>query len=418
MAPTPSRQVGSPYVTLKPPARADAWSLYYPDQTSTSSLPMRDTPRSDGHPARDDSLPRPPPAQATHRQANWPTLDPSPGRSRPTWQQRIDDFAVSLPLSAGDKALDYSINATRKLGRAASKRLHSFQQDSNASPSPVIGQPTLIEWDNLDQNNLVDRESIIAEHQARSQAWQQQNQIRSHEVEKSPRRVVASTWGAVLYAAYEQSTPPEMPTLPSEQPLYQDAADMTRTRRKPIRKPLNTDKPLPPVPRPDSWRRKTVIPRPETALSQYSDGSLTSLSDTIVQAQRSAAPSPSSSCINHQSHPFDFRITQSNPDQDFDTLSHQTSHPKLNNRNFHTDSADEPRTPIVDQFIRAGHISTYAHQVRDGERFDSWHIQHARAYSAGDTVVGSEREEDEEYEDGATNLWKRLEATAGVRMRD
>lgn len=197
MAPPPSRSV-SPIYEARQAHRAmqDTWSEYSADTQWSSTFPTPATPahtRPDGHPVRDGSLPHfdnSPAGQVAgrlHRAAATPSVNharpatavpaavPRPdAKSRrvidsswgavceasnpewipfadaaasPTLMERIDGFAMVLPLSTADKAVDSGIAAARRLGRAVSRRIDRKETPQPVS-EPVIGAPENAKFEN------------------------------------------------------------------------------------------------------------------------------------------------------------------------------------------------------------------------------------------------------------------------------
>ena len=429
----------------------DTWSESSADTQWSSSFPMPTvtsaSTRPDGHPERDDSLPHfdnHPAGQYTgrlHRQTLWPTVDtprpatssaavltaPAAPVSRPAFVERVDGFLMALPLSAVDKAADSGISAAKRLGRALSKRVVR-KDTTDPVPEPVIGRPDQVEFDpdhKLISLSLANTDSAAAAR--RHEVWLATlppvRPARSPPPSSSgpsavprpatanpsavpvaiprpgaqSRKVIESTWGGICQEANpagtikgydsKQGRPvPEMQRSPP--PRYEDVTKMTSTQRKPAPPAINLDKPLPLDPRPESLRRQTIMRRrtvrnaSEVTSSGHDDDG-TYLYGPRVIAPMPAIPASPPSCAHPDRQPQEGR--------------------------FQADNGSDDGHPVVDQFVRAGHVSTYVHH-HVGQKVDSWHMQHA--------VTPTSPESEGSSEDGAAAVWRKMEEESGISMRD
>lgn len=402
--------------------------------------------RPDGHPVRDDSLPHfdnSPAGQYTgllHRQTLWPTIDPPrPATSsaaatvapvsRPALIDRIDGFLMTLPLSAADKAVDSGIAAARCLGRAVSKRID--RKETGVVPEPIISRPSNAVFDPAHKSMplpLAATDPAAVAH--RDQVWLASlpplRPARSPPSSSSgpsavpplphpatanfsavpaavprpgaePRRVIESTWvalceevnptGTIKHYAHGKPVPGF--------PRHDNATVMTKTQRKPIPTAIVTDKPLPDEPHPGSLRRRTVRNASEVLPSSHDDGG------NYLYGPRVGYPTPATSAA----HLHSTRSKQ----YDLQPSAHPDRVQPLDGR-FRAENGSDDEHPVVDQFVRAGYVSTYAHQVHDGQKVDSWQVQHAVAPTSPKSEGSSE--------DGAAALWRKMEAESGIRMRD
>lgn len=292
MAPPPSRSV-SPIYEARQAHRAmqDTWSEYSADTQWSSTFPTPATPahaRPDGHPVRDGSLPHfdnSPAGQVAgrlHRAAAAPSVNharpatavpaavPRPdAKSRrvidsswgavceasnpewipfadaaasPTLMERIDGFAMVLPLSTADKAVDSGIAAARRLGRAVSRRI-----DRKETPQPVlepvIGAPENVRFENKPAFTTVPLAQVATNPAAAA---------RRHQI-----------WLGTLSPLRPARSPPASPSAParpataisaafprdgnSQYSRYNEPTEMTSSRSKAV-PTVATNKPLPAVP--------------------------------------------------------------------------------------------------------------------------------------------------------------------------
>lgn len=291
MAPPPSRSV-SPIYEARQAHRAmqDTWSEYSADTQWSSTFPTPATPahaRPDGHPVRDGSLPfdNSPAGQVAgrlHRAAATPSVNharpatavpaavPRPdAKSRrvidsswgavceasnpewipfadaaasPTLMERIDGFAMVLPLSTADKAVDSGIAAARRLGRAVSRRI-----DRKETPQPVlepvIGAPENVRFENKPAFTTVPLAQVATNPAAAA---------RRHQI-----------WLGTLSPMRPARSPPASPSSParpatavsaafprygnSQYSRYNEPTEMTSSRSKAV-PTVATNKPLPAVP--------------------------------------------------------------------------------------------------------------------------------------------------------------------------
>lgn len=299
MAPPPSRSV-SPIYEARQAHRAmqDTWSEYSADTQWSSTFPTPATPahaRPDGHPVRDGSLPHFdnfPAGQVAgrlHRAAATPSVNharpatavpaavPRPdAKSRrvidsswgavceasnpewipfadaaasPTLMERIDGFAMVLPLSTADKAVDSGIAAARRLGRAVSRRI-----DRKETPQPVlepvIGAPENVRFENKPAFTTVPLAQVATNPAAAA---------RRHQI-----------WLGTLSPLRPARSPPASPSAParpatavsaafprdgnSQYSRYNEPTGMKSSRSKAV-PTVATNKPLPTVPH---------LPTPET----------------------------------------------------------------------------------------------------------------------------------------------------------
>ena len=421
----------------------DTWSESSADTQWSSSFPMPTvtsaSTRPDGHPERDDSLPHfdnHPAGQYTgrlHRQTLWPTVEtprpatssaaapatPATPVSRPAFVERVDGFLMALPLSAVDKAADSGISAARRLGRAVSKRV--VRRDTTVLvPEPVIGLPDQVQFNpkhKLMSLSLAATDSAAAAR--RHEVWLASlPPVRpSRSPPSSPvlrpatavpaavprpgaqsRKVIESTWGDICQEANpagtikgydsKQGRPvPEMQRSPP--PTYATAIEMTSTLRKPAPPTININKPLPESPRPDSLRRQTIMRRRTVRNASEVTSSGHDDDGTYLYGPRVGAPMPAipASDLQHSAHP------DRQPQEG----------------RFRADNGSDDGHPFVDQFVRAGHVSTYVHHCA-GQKVDSWHMQHA--------VTPTSPESEGSSEDGAAAVWRKMEEDSGISMRD
>lgn len=292
MAPPPSRSV-SPIYEARQAHRAmqDTWSESSADTQWSSTFPTPATPahaRPDGHPVRDGSLPHfdnSPAGQVAgrlHRAAATPSVNharpatavpaavPRPdAKSRrvidsswgavceasnpewipfadaaasPTLMERIDGFAMVLPLSTADKAVDSGIAAARRLGRAVSRRI-----DRKETPQPVlepvIGAPENVRFENEPAFTTVPLAQVATNPAAAA---------RRHQI-----------WLGTLSPLRPARSPPASPSAParpatavsaafprdgnSQYSRYNEPTEMTSSRSKAV-PTVATNKPLPAVP--------------------------------------------------------------------------------------------------------------------------------------------------------------------------
>ncbi|PPJ61115.1 hypothetical protein CBER1_04145 [Cercospora berteroae] len=432
----------------------------------------------------------------------WPPVDPAayermqqgpaPAQPPPVTNSvdRFEEFLVSLPFEPVDRALadtyDAGKSVAKKVGRAASKGLQripqAFRRPEREAPEPVIGNPTLVEWDNPSGHELVsltraraieplrakgwwDTEEEIArraerdaaasaapqniilakaaaeEHSSRrpvtalgrqrtaavlqtaTAGWTDEELaatshpatdewVRGH-VPSSPRpaaaaarpepprpgtepkprrRVVESTWGDFQRAAEKSDTPPEpsppMATVPEplfapEYPRYNGAHEMSRTTRKPVAD-VQVDKSLPPSPRPDSPRRRTVLP------PRSPDEGLRSAVPLALRPGTQYRPS--------------YRPVRIEPYVEPDEEDQGTRAAALDLLEGRTEEAS-----VRGKNVRTGEIKAQVHQVHEGKPVDSWHVQPGRAPRFTEHLQPRASDED----DDATNIWKQLEEVAG-----
>lgn len=292
MAPPPSRSV-SPIYDARQAHRAmqDTWSESSADTQWSSTFPTPATPahaRPDGHPVRDGSLPHfdnSPAGQVAgrlHRAAATPSVNharpatavpaavPRPdAKSRrvidsswgavceasnperipfadaaasPTLMERIDGFAMVLPLSTADKAVDSGIAAARRLGRAVSRRIDR-KQTPQPVLEPVIGAPENARFENKPAFTTVPLAQVATDPAATA---------RRHQI-----------WLGTLSPLRPARSPPASPSAPvrpatavsaafprdgnSQYSRYNEPAEMKSSRSKAV-PTFATDKPLPEVP--------------------------------------------------------------------------------------------------------------------------------------------------------------------------
>lgn len=163
-----------------------------------------------------------------------PFADAAPS---PTLMERIDGFAMVLPLSAADKAVDSGIAAARRLGRAVSRRI-----DRKETPQPVIGAP-----ENAKLNKPAFTTVPLAQVTTDPAAAARRHQI----------------WLGTLSPLRPARSPPASPSAParpatavpaaipldghSQYSRYNDPTEMTKNRRKAV-PAVAINKPLPEVP--------------------------------------------------------------------------------------------------------------------------------------------------------------------------
>lgn len=292
MAPPPSRSV-SPIYDARQAHRAmqDTWSESSADTQWSSTFPTPATPahaRPDGHPVRDGSLPHfdnSPAGQVAgrlHRAAATPSVNharpatavpaavPRPdAKSRrvidsswgavceasnperipfadaaasPTLMERIDGFAMVLPLSTADKAVDSGIAAARRLGRAVSRRIDR-KQTPQPVLEPVIGAPENARFENKPAFTTVPLAQVATNPAAAA---------RRHQI-----------WLGTLSPLRPARSPPASPSAPARPATAVSAAfprdgnsqysrsneptEMKSSRSKAV-PTVATDKPLPEVP--------------------------------------------------------------------------------------------------------------------------------------------------------------------------
>lgn len=350
MAPPPSRSV-SPIYEARQAHRAmqDTWSEYSADTQWSSTFPTPATPahaRPDGHPVRDGSLPHfdnSPAGQVAgrlHRAAATPSVNharpatavpaavPRPdAKSRrvidsswgavceasnpewipfadaaasPTLMERIDGFAMVLPLSTADKAVDSGIAAARRLGRAVSRRI-----DRKETPQPVlepvIGAPENVRFENKPAFTTVPLAQVATNPAAAA---------RRHQI-----------WLGTLSPLRPARSPPASPSAParpatavsaaflrdgnSRYSRYNEPTEMASSRSKAV-PTVATDKPLPEVP-----HRRT----PDTP------------NDQRYPAEASY-PSPANS------NPSKSRASAANKSIDIDALAEQAIRQQAARQNF------------------------------------------------------------------------------------
>lgn len=339
MAPPPSRSV-SPIYDARQAHRdmQDTWSESSADTQWSSTFPTPATPahaRPDGHPVRDGSLPHfdnSPAGQVAgrlHRAAATPSVNharpatavpaavPRPdAKSRrvidsswgavceasnpewipfadaaasPTLMERIDGFAMVLPLSTADKAVDSGIAAARRLGRAVSRRI-----DRKETPQPVlepvIGAPENVRFENKPAFTTVPLAQVATNPAAAA---------RRHQI-----------WLGTLSPLRPARSPPASPSAParpatavsaafprdgnSQYSRYNEPTEMTSSRRKAVPS-VATNKPLPAVPH---------LPTPDTPNVQRYPG-------------EASYPSPANS------NPSKSRASAANKSIDIDALAEQ-----------------------------------------------------------------------------------------------
>ncbi|CAK1356973.1 unnamed protein product [Cercospora beticola] len=508
MAPNRPNRVGSLYDTTdaQPSEQEIALSKSLANPRIKSLRPQpasRQGHRHDGHPVRDDSLTQAPtayPPAPPQDYTLWPPVDPAayermqqgpaPAQPPPVTNSvdRFEEFLVSLPFEPVDRALADTYDAgktmAKKVGRAASKGLqripHALRRKEPELPEPVIGNPTLVGWDNPTGHELVsltraraieplrakgwwdtpeeiarraERDAAAAaapqnvilakaaaeEHSSRrpvtalarqrtaavlqtaTAGWTEEEvEATSHpatlewerghvppsprtganavpeQTEAAPRpatapkprrRVVESTWADFQRAAERSDSPPEAtmpePMVPAERLRHNDAVEMSRTTRKPVQR-VNVEKSLPASPRPDSPRRRTVLP------------------------PRSPNEGPQSSVPLALRPGTQYRPTYKpvrvepyvEPDED----DRKTRAAALDMLEGRTEEAS-----VRGKNVRTGEIKAHVHQVHEGKPVDSWHVQHGRASRFTEHLQPRVSDED----DDATNIWKKLEEDAG-----
>lgn len=288
MAPPPSRSV-SPIYDARQAHRAmqDTWSESSADTQWSSTFPTPATPahaRPDGHPVRDGSLrhldnfPAGQVAGRLHRATATPSVNnahpatavpaavPRPdAKSRrvidsswgavceasnperipfadaaasPTLMERIDGFAMVLPLSTADKAVDSGIAAARRLGRAVSRRI-----DRKETPQPVIGAPENVRFENKPAFTTVPLAQVATDPAAtarRHQIWL--GTLSPLRPARSPPASASAPVGpaTAVSAAFPRDGN-------SQYSRYNEPAEMKSSRSKAV-PTVATDKPLPEVP--------------------------------------------------------------------------------------------------------------------------------------------------------------------------
>ncbi|GIZ42290.1 hypothetical protein CKM354_000556500 [Cercospora kikuchii] len=199
MAPNRPNPVGSLYDTAEaqPSEQELALSKSLANPRIKSLRPQtasRQGHRPDGHPVRDDSLPKAPtayPPAPPEDYTLWPPVDPAayermqqgpaPAQPPPASNSvdRFEDFLVSLPFEPVDRALADTYDAgktmAKKVGRAASKGLQRIPQalrrKEPEAHEPVIGDPTLEQWDNPSGHELVSLTRARAIEPLRAKGW-------------------------------------------------------------------------------------------------------------------------------------------------------------------------------------------------------------------------------------------------------
>lgn len=292
MSPPPSRSV-SPIYDARQAHRdmQDTWSESSADTQWSSTFPtpaIHAHARPDGHPVRDGSLrhldnsPAGQVAGRLHRATATPSVNhahpaiavpaavPRPdAKSRrvidsswgavceasnperipfadaaasSTVMERIDGFAMALPFSAADKAVDSGIAAARRLGRAVSRRI-----DRKETPQPVlepvIGAPENAKFENEPAFTTVPLTQVATDPAAAA---------RRHQI-----------WLGTLSPLRPARSPPASPSAParpatavsaafprdgnSQYSRYNEPTEMTSSRSKAV-PTVATNKPLPAVP--------------------------------------------------------------------------------------------------------------------------------------------------------------------------
>lgn len=495
MAPNQPTRVGSLYDTAEAqPSEQElalSKSLANPRIKSLRPKPAsRQGHRHDGHPVRDDSLPQAPtayPPAPPQDYSLWPPVDPAayecmqqgptPAQPPPA-SNRVDqfeEFLVSLPFEPVDRALADTYDAgktmAKKVGRAASKGLqripHALRRKEPEAPEPVIGNPTLVGWDNPSGHELVSLTRARAIEPLRAKGWWDTEEEVARRAERDAAAAAAPQNAILAKAAAEEHSSRRPVTALARQRtaavLQTATADWAEEEFAAMSHPATDewirDCYVPPCPQPDAAavpaepprpvtqskpRRRVVestwadfqraaersdsppeatLPEPAAPVEHIRYKDAVDMSRTArkpvqgVNLEKSLPPSPRPDSPRRRTEvpvPLalrpgtqyrpTYRPVRVEPYVEPDEDDHKTRAAALNMLEGRTEEAS-----VRGKNVRTGEIKAQVHQVYEGKPVESWHAQPGRASRFTEHLQPRVSDED----DDAVNIWKKLEEDAG-----